>query len=292
MCYTAGMRHRAFHTGLCTVPPRTLPPALAFVTAALLLAFAAPLFSQELGQEQPQTQDAPEDGAEPGGEELGSVELGGEEPGGGEPAEAGGAERIAALFPDTELLPAERRAFLSVPRRSFLPEELAPFAAENRSLPLTGRAVLPSHSLALRYLRLAGGAAGDRILIVGAGGGYLATLFRAYGSTVALTETERPLVEEYRRVWEELGFEDIALLEAPELVEAAEERSYSAVIVHGVLRRVPAYLFELLAEEGVLAVPLSDGGGGYLLALFRDGDSPGLEAVSAELYPSEMLELP
>jgi protein-L-isoaspartate(D-aspartate) O-methyltransferase len=200
---------------------------------------------------------------------------------------------LEEIFTDTDLSDTHRAAFRLVPRAPFVPEELRPFAHENRSLPLAGDAVLPSHSLALTLLRIARSGAGDgsRALVVGAGGGYLSALLRAAGAEVTLAETVTQLTEGYRTAWEELGVAGIELL-ALESLEALRDRGrYDAVIIHGGVRRVPEVLFSLLADGGVLAAPLTDTDGGYLLAVYRDGGQPSLEAVPAQLFPAAQLEL-
>ncbi len=209
---------------------------------------------------------------------------------------------LKRLFPAEELTASEQQAFLQVPRKSFLPDDLSAFAEENRSLPLNGKAVLPSHSLAQTFLRLAGTPEERSVFIAGAGGGYLAALFRAAGWTVRLAEFESQLLEQYRSAWEELGLTGIAAEPATSLsgIDAAGE-TYGAVIVHGKVRRIPSNFFAMTGPEGTLAAPLSDGKGSYLLTVYRNSESQSgesqsgrvqsIEAVPAELFPSSFLSV-
>jgi protein-L-isoaspartate(D-aspartate) O-methyltransferase len=200
---------------------------------------------------------------------------------------------LEEIFTDTDLSDTHRAAFQLVPRAPFVPEELRPFAHENRSLPLAGDAVLPSHSLALTLLRITRSGAGETgsALVIGAGGGYLSALLRTTGAEVTLAETVTQLTERYRTAWKELGIAGIELLYLESLEALRDRGRYDAVIIHGGVRRIPGELFSLLADGGVLAAPLTDGDGGYLLAVYRDGGQPSLEAVPAELFPAALLEL-
>jgi protein-L-isoaspartate(D-aspartate) O-methyltransferase len=200
-------------------------------------------------------------------------------------------EAVEALFPTEELTPAERRAFLRVSRAPFLPEELSAFAGQNRSLPLSGKAVLPSHSLALTLLRIGRPEDADRVLITGAGCGYLAALFAAAGAEVTVAESEPALREQYPAVWEELGVAGITVIGPAELAQQNLQEGFSAVIIHGIVRSIPPLLFELKTSAGVLAAPLTDGGGGAMLIVYRNGRSPELRAVPADLFPAVELDL-
>jgi protein-L-isoaspartate(D-aspartate) O-methyltransferase len=222
-------------------------------------------------------------------QESGTQESGTQEAATSAPARQ---ELLQRLFSAGELTASERQAFLQVPRARFLPDDLSAFAEEDRSLPLTGKAVIPSHSLAETFLSLAGLPEKRSVLIVGAGGGYLAALFHAAGWTVHLEEFEPQLLERYRSAWEGLGLTGIAAEPTSSMSGiGADGETYEAVIVHGKVRRIPANLFAMTSPGGILAAPLSDGAGGYLLMAYRNGEAQSIEAIPAELFPASFLAI-
>jgi len=162
-------------------------------------------------------------------------------------------------------------AMAKVPRERFVPEELQPYAYENRPLPIGyGQTISQPLIVALmtEALRLTGG---ERVLEVGTGSGYQAAILSHLAAEVVTVERIAPLAERAARVLAELGYANVRVHVAGPVLGWPDGAPYQAIIVTAGAPEVPRELLEQLAMGGRLVIPV---GGRDLQELVRIVKTP------------------
>lgn len=189
----------------------------------------------------------------------------------GKPWTDAAREMVEALAPLDARVAA---AMASVPRHRFVPPELADEAYDDTPLPLgVGDATISAPHMVALQLEWAELAAGQRVLEVGAGSGYLAvlaaTLVRPGGRVLGL-EVERRLAERAGAVVRELGFADRVEVRCADGRAGAPDRApFDRILVSCATPEIfPAWRREL-APDGVLVAPVGNRWGQVLRRLRR-----------------------
>lgn len=168
-------------------------------------------------------------------------------------------------------------AMAQVERERFLPESQRPLAYRDRSLPLgNGRAQNPplATGLLLTEARLQ---PQDRMLIVGAAGGYAAAVAAKLAGKVVAVESDPALAAAARTALEGQA----ELVEGPLAEGHAAGAPYDVLIIDGAVEELPAALAAQVAPGGRIVAGLVDRGvtrlasgvrseGGYSLKPFAD----------------------
>lgn len=161
-------------------------------------------------------------------------------------------EELSREIRDARVLDAIAR----VPRERFVPEDLEPFAYDNRPLPIGyGQTISQPLIVALmtEALQLAGG---ERVLEVGTGSGYQAAVLSLLADQVVSVERIPPLAEEASRRLNELGYTNMEVHVATDTLGWPEGAPYDAIIVTAGSPEVPWILLEQLAMNGRLVIPV------------------------------------
>ena len=125
-------------------------------------------------------------------------------------------------------------AFRSVPRESFVPEELAASAYRDAALPIGEEQTISQPyivALTTQALRLRGG---ERVLDVGTGSGYAAAVLSRMAKQVFTVECRASLANEARERLSRLGYRNIEVLHGdgtrgwPEATPGIDERKVPA----------------------------------------------------------------
>lgn len=178
-------------------------------------------------------------------------------------------------------------AMMSVPREAFVPAASRELAYRDTALPAgNGRAInLPmvtGRLLTEAYLQ-----ANDRVLLIGAAGGYAAALLSEIVSSVVAVEQDAALVAIAR----EALTANVELVEGPMNQGHADGAPYDVLIVDGAIEQVPDVLVGQIRTGGRVVTGLIQGGvtrlasgrktdGGFGLVPFLDSDCvilPGFE---------------
>ncbi|MFP4490000.1 MAG: protein-L-isoaspartate O-methyltransferase family protein [Spirochaetaceae bacterium] len=177
-------------------------------------------------------------------------------------------------------------AFLKIPRRFFLPEDLRTFAEDNRPIPLSRGTIIPDYTSSAQLIEELSLNPPTRLLVYGRGCGFFGSLAATIVDLVHVVELEADLAEEYPQIWEDLGLSNISLVDDPfsSAEDEEEPAAYEAIFVHGSTTNVPAALFSLLAVRGRLAAPLSDGVGNQVLTVFSRTEDGFSVYTGEEIY--------
>lgn len=137
-------------------------------------------------------------------------------------------------------------AFRSLDRARFVPPAAAALAYADAAVPVApGRVMLEPMILGL-LLTHARIAAGDRVLVVGAGTGYTAALVAALGAEVTALEEDTGLAATARA-------NGVAVVEGPLAAGWPAAASYDLVLLDGAAADLPPALLAQVAARGQLA---------------------------------------
>jgi len=151
-----------------------------------------------------------------------------------------------------------RAAMRALPRHRFVPVELRPRAYEDTALAIDAGQTISQPRLVAQMLALLALDAGDRVLDVGCGSGYVAALLArlvAPGGEVYAVERQPSLVGHARDRLAELA-PHVHLRLGDGLAGLPEHAPYAAIHVAAACPRVPRALREQLAIGGRLVLPV------------------------------------
>jgi protein-L-isoaspartate(D-aspartate) O-methyltransferase len=177
-----------------------------------------------------------------------------------------------------------------VPREAFLPAAVADLAYRDTAVPLThGRAqnvpIATGRLLTQAELRPT-----DRVLLIGAAGGYTAAVLSELVATVVAVESDPALVAIARSAL--AGLATVSVVEAPLTEGHAGGAPYDVLFVDGAVEAVPQALVDQVAIGGRIVSGLADRGvtrlaagrrtaGGFALFDFADIDCVALPGFAS-----------
>ena len=180
-----------------------------------------------------------------------------------------------------------------VPREHFLPEDAREMAYRDTAVPL-GRGRSQNVPIATgRLLTEALLQHSDRVLLIGAAGGYTAAVLAEIVASVTAVESDPALAELARTAL--AGNTKVTVVEGPLEAGHADGAPYDLLFIDGAVERLPDALIAQVATEGRVVGGLSDRGltrlaagrrteGGFALLPFADIDCvplPGFAVVKS-----------
>jgi protein-L-isoaspartate(D-aspartate) O-methyltransferase len=168
-----------------------------------------------------------------------------------------------------------------VPREHFLPEDAREMAYRDTAVPL-GRGRSQNVPIATgRLLTEALLQHSDRVLLIGAAGGYTAAVLAEIVASVTAVESDPALAELARNAL--AGNTKVTVVEGPLEAGYADGAPYDLLFIDGAVEQVPDALIAQVATEGRVVGGLSDRGvtrlaagrrteGGFALLPFADID--------------------
>jgi len=141
-------------------------------------------------------------------------------------------------------------AFLAVPRERFVPEALQGVACVDDDVPLGNGRYLMEPLVLARLIMLTELHAKARVLLVGAGSGYDASIVAHLAGSVVALESDPALAATARRLLGELGHGKVSVVEAPLEQGHASGAPYDAILFGGAISEVPAAIARQLGKAG------------------------------------------
>jgi protein-L-isoaspartate(D-aspartate) O-methyltransferase len=177
-------------------------------------------------------------------------------------------------------------AMARVPRELFLPAEVRDHAYEDAALPLAhGQTVSQPFMVAVTCQGL-GLEGGERVLDVGTGSGYAAAVLAELAAEVHSIERIPQLAEAARAALAGAGYERVRVHVGDGSLGLPEHAPYGGIAVAAAAPKVPAALWEQLADGARLVLPLGSRRRQELCALERTPEGPRLVmAVPARFVP-------
>jgi protein-L-isoaspartate(D-aspartate) O-methyltransferase len=162
-------------------------------------------------------------------------------------------------------------AFRIVRRADFVPPDLAPFAYEDRPLPIAHFQVTTQPSLIAQMVEALELEQADRALEVGAGLGFQAAILSRLCDQVVTVERFSDLADTARENLGRVGITNVLVLVGDGTLGAPELAPFQAIIGAAAAPRVPPPLAEQLDEGGRLVLPIGPGGGEEVTLFRKEG---------------------
>jgi protein-L-isoaspartate(D-aspartate) O-methyltransferase len=180
-------------------------------------------------------------------------------------AETSGQDNFQALrerMVETQIRPrniqntAVLDAMQAVPRHLFVPDDVRPFAYEDRPLPI-GRGQTISQPYIVAYMTEALQLApGLKVLEIGTGSGYQAAVLAHIGARVFSIEIIPDLASDARRALTAAGYENVEVRTGNGYLGWPEHAPFDRIIVTAAPPEIPPALVEQLAVGGIMVVPV------------------------------------
>ncbi|KAB0681996.1 protein-L-isoaspartate O-methyltransferase family protein [Aureimonas leprariae] len=163
------------------------------------------------------------------------------------------------------------RAFLTVPREAFVPEDKRALAYIGKDLPLpAGRRLMAPSSFA-RLLQLLLIGRGDVVLDVGCGTGYAAAIMSQLAGKVVALEEEATLAELARTALASHAGSNVELVQGKLGQGWAPAAPYDRILFQGAVEELPAAFIEQLRDGGRMVVVEGHGNAASARLYLKEG---------------------
>jgi protein-L-isoaspartate(D-aspartate) O-methyltransferase len=146
-------------------------------------------------------------------------------------------------------------ALVNLPREQFVAPALRGRAYLDDDLAVGNGRYLMEPMVLARLVQTLHVQPGDRVLVVGAAGGYSAALFARLGASVTALESDEGLVAVARTALRDEGA-NVNVVAGPLKEGHAQTGPYAAILIEGAVSEVPPRLLEQLKQHGKLATVL------------------------------------
>lgn len=148
-------------------------------------------------------------------------------------------------------------ALVDLPRERFVPPAQQARAYIDDDLPLGNGRYLMEPMVLARLVQTLQVKAGDRVLVVGAAGGYGAALLARLGASVTALESD-PALASFARTALTGDSSGVNVVTGDLRAGYAQGGPYSAILIEGAVAEIPARLLEQLKQQGKLVTVLRD----------------------------------
>lgn len=148
------------------------------------------------------------------------------------------------------------RALATVPREKFVPEELLPYAYQDRPLPIEADQTISQPYIVGLMTAALELQPDDRVLEIGTGSGYAAAVLAEIAREVYTVERHRQLADIASKRLQDLGYDNVHVKHGDGTVGWAEHAPYDAIVVAAGAPEVPEALKQQLAMGGRLVIPV------------------------------------
>ncbi len=159
----------------------------------------------------------------------------------------------------------------SVPRHLFVSEALRYRAYEDTSLPIGFSQTISKPSTVAKMLQSLGLCGDERVLEIGTGSGYQSALLAELSSHVVSMERIEGLYKKARWILlMEMNYRNITLMHHEDFSQLDD--AFDAIIVSAGAVTLPAELFSLLRDGGILVIPVAKGGSHSIMRYVKKGN--------------------
>jgi protein-L-isoaspartate(D-aspartate) O-methyltransferase len=180
--------------------------------------------------------------------------------------------------------PRVLEAMDTLPRHFFVPRELAEQAYDDRPLPIGFEQTISQPyivAITLEALRIRGI---ERVLDVGTGSGYQAALLGYLAREVFSVEIIPKLFGRAQELLARLGLDNVHIVHSDGNLGYRTAQPYDAIAVAAASPIVPGALFDQLAEDGRLVLPVGTPATQDLLMITKRGGHAVVEALGACVF--------
>ena len=167
-------------------------------------------------------------------------------------ARAGLIHQLDSEIEDKQVLSAMSR----VPRHLFIPPGLAHSAYDNIPLPIGLNQTISQPFIVALMTEKLELTADKKVLELGTGSGYQTAILAELARHVVTTERLPKLLEKAKKILNQLGYHNIEMHQAEEVLGWKSDAPYDAIISTAGAPRVPDSLITQLAVEGRMVIPV------------------------------------
>lgn len=149
-------------------------------------------------------------------------------------------------------------AMAAIPREAFVPKPLQGVAYVDDDIAVAEGRFLLQPLVTARLIQAVAVKENGIALDVGCATGYTAALLARMASTVVALEADGALIETANRILQQLGIDNVAIVQGPLEEGAARQGPFDAIVVEGAANIAPAALLDQLAEGGRLACVIQE----------------------------------
>ncbi|MBN1118453.1 MAG: protein-L-isoaspartate(D-aspartate) O-methyltransferase [Bacteroidales bacterium] len=179
------------------------------------------------------------------------------------------------------------KALETVPRHKFVPDAQVPFAYNDAPLPIGFDQTISqpfivafmTESLKLKKT--------DRVLEIGTGSGYQASILAQIVSEVYTIEILEPLGLRAKQVIEDLNYKNITIKIGDGYYGWKEHAPFDAIIVTANVEAIPPELLKQMAEGGRMIIPVGPSHGSQNLVLLekKNGNTKQVKLIPVRFVP-------
>ena len=155
-----------------------------------------------------------------------------------------------------DLDPALVAAIAEVPRHTFVPPPLRPFAYLDVPLPVSPEQNTAQPFLIALMTQLAAVKPDDIVFETGTGAGYHAAVLSRLGRQVYSVEIIRPLADKAGETLRQLGYNNVEVAASDGFFGWPEKGPFDVIIIKEAVREIPAPLLNQLKAGGRLVAPV------------------------------------
>ena len=163
-------------------------------------------------------------------------------------------------------------AMARVPREAFVPAASRHLAYEDIPLPIGEGQTVSQPLIVAMMVSMLNLKPGDKVLEVGTGSGYQAAVLSLLAKDVVTTERLKGLADSARERLQSLGYHNVAVHQAGDVLGRSENSQFDAIIVAAAAPRLPRVLLEQLSEGGRMVIPVGSRSLQDLLLVTRSHD--------------------
>ena len=158
----------------------------------------------------------------------------------------------------------------NTPRLLFMDEAISSRAYEDTALPIGhGQTISQPYIVARMTEALIADSVPNRVLEIGTGSGYQTAVLAQLVKQVFSVERISPLLEQARQRLSQLNLHNISFLHADGYAGWAAQGPFDAIMVTAAPVEIPVVLFDQLAENGRLVIPVGPAGSQQLILVTR-----------------------
>lgn len=147
-------------------------------------------------------------------------------------------------------------ALASVPREAFVPEELVPYAYQDRPLPIEAQQTISQPYIVALMTAALELRPQDRVLEIGTGSGYAAAVLAEICAEVYTVERFGELADSARERLQSLGYDNVHVRHGDGTLGWPEHAPYDGIVVAAAAPEVPEPLKQQLGIGGRLVIPV------------------------------------
>lgn len=148
--------------------------------------------------------------------------------------------------------PAIVAAFMAVPRERFVPDAARGIAYVDEDIPVGAGRFLTEPMVLARMIQEARIAAGETVLVVGAGTGYACAVLARIAGTVVGLEADIALAARATATLAALGVANATVVEGPLPAGQPSRAPFDAILIDGTVAEVPPALLDQIGNHGRL----------------------------------------